>query len=257
MIVTGTVTAAEATRTTFPLLGGFAAKKTLIVSREAGRPSPHVFLIEQSPGSVVRPHFHHNSEFQVVVAGGGLFGKHDFLPLTVHYAGQQTGYGPITAGPGGLTYFTLRPVTEIGAWFLPDARDRIDRRIPKGQKTSPRVTPIAPAELRTLANATVDTVITPSASGLAAWLVRLPPGQRIAAPTHVNGLGRFYLVTSGSLRSGGEDMIQHTSIWVSPDDAFPLESGPAGVEVLVMQFPANAWAYESALGRAPDGDPKG
>jgi hypothetical protein len=40
--------------------------------------------------------------------------------VVVHYAGAFTGYGPLIAGPQGITYFTLRPVCESG--FIPLAQ---------------------------------------------------------------------------------------------------------------------------------------
>jgi hypothetical protein len=89
--------------------------------------APVAFLIEQSPDSVVQSHFHHNDEFQVVVAGSGLIGRNPVAPVSVHYAGGYTGYGPVVAGPKGITYFTLRPRYEAGALYLPDDRPAMKR----------------------------------------------------------------------------------------------------------------------------------
>ena len=81
--------------------------------------SPTVFLVEQPPNSVLAPHFHAQNQFQVVKDGSGTLGPHAVGPGSVHYAGAFTGYGPLVAGPAGLSYFTIRAVYETGANFLP------------------------------------------------------------------------------------------------------------------------------------------
>ena len=241
---------------TFPLLDGFAKRTTILRNDEAARPSPHAFLIEQSPGSEVRAHFHHNAEFQVMVAGSGRLGRHRVGPLIVHYAGQQTGYGPIIAGPDGLWYVTLRPVTEFGAWFLPEMGPRVDRRIPKGQTTSPQIESAEAADLKRVGEAQLTTMIDPQPSGVAAWLLRLPPRGTESVPIHPAGGGRFCLVTGGSVRWQGKLLSRLSCVWFSAGEPLPkITAGPDGTECLVLQFPANAWAYESNLGRARDGEP--
>nr|MBF0681911.1 hypothetical protein [Pseudomonas sp.] len=87
--------------------------------------SPTVFLIEMAPGTVAGTHFHRNNQFQVFVKGTGSIGKHELGPGAVHYAGAYTGYGPLTAGPEGLWYFTMRPVFESGALYIPQFRDQM------------------------------------------------------------------------------------------------------------------------------------
>lgn len=256
MIHVGTLSEAGPTHETFPLLNGVAHRHTLIRGAETGRPSPHVFLIEQTPGSEVRAHFHHNAEFQVMVAGAGRLGRHPVAPLLVHYAGQQTGYGPIVAGDRGLSYVTLRPVTEFGAWFLPEAAKMVDRTIPKGQTTGQHQEP-AGAALPGQDHVSVDAILPPIVSGLAAWRVRVPPRAMTAPPSHPGGAGRFYLVTAGTLQYGDRTLEGLASVWIGKDDVDPpLHAGRDGLEVLVLQFPADAWAYESRLGQARDGDPR-
>jgi hypothetical protein len=238
---------------TFPLLAGFAKRTTILKNDEAARPSPHAFLIEQSPGSEVRAHFHHNAEFQVMVAGSGRLGRHPVGPLIVHYAGQQTGYGPIIAGDSGLSYITLRAVTEFGAWFLPEMGPSVDRRIPKGQTTSPQVDAV---DLAGIVAPQLMTMVDPKPSGLAAWLMRLPPGGSARAPEHAGGAGRFYLVTGGRMRHGGELLGRWSCAWSAADEVlFDVVAGSEGLECLVLQFPAKAWAFESMLGQARDGEP--
>lgn len=70
--------------------------------------TPFAFLVEMTPGSVLPTHFHPVDQFQVFVSGSGLLGRHLTNGLYVHYADRHTAYGPISAGPRGVTYFTLR-----------------------------------------------------------------------------------------------------------------------------------------------------
>ena len=46
---------------------------------------PMAFLVEKGPGAVTRPHFHQADQFQVVVAGRGMLGDHEFSDGAVHY----------------------------------------------------------------------------------------------------------------------------------------------------------------------------
>jgi hypothetical protein len=69
---------------------------------------PMAFLVEQSAETVVQAHFHQANQWQVVVGGGGMLGRHAVEPVAVHYTNAFSSYGPLTAGPRGLHYFTLR-----------------------------------------------------------------------------------------------------------------------------------------------------
>src|SRR5262245_18405605 len=72
--------------------------------------NPQGFLVDvHQPDYVIKPHFHLVDQFQVIVSGGGTFGRHH--PITagsLHYADAYTPYGPIVAGEKGLAFFTLR-----------------------------------------------------------------------------------------------------------------------------------------------------
>src|SRR5690606_33302463 len=69
---------------------------------------PSAFLVKQSEGCTIRPHFHDTSQFQVAVDGSAKLNGHPWLPYSVHYARRQTSYGPIVADIGGFSYLTLR-----------------------------------------------------------------------------------------------------------------------------------------------------
>jgi hypothetical protein len=64
---------------------------------------PMAFLVEKGPGALTRPHFHQADQFQVVVAGRGMLGDHEFSDGAVQYTDAYSAYGPIVA-EGGSSY---------------------------------------------------------------------------------------------------------------------------------------------------------
>jgi hypothetical protein len=63
---------------------------------------PMAFLVEKRPGAVTRPHIHQADQLQVVVAGHGMLGDHEFSDGAVHYTDAYSAYGPIVAGKSGI-----------------------------------------------------------------------------------------------------------------------------------------------------------
>ncbi|CAN0472257.1 unnamed protein product, partial [Phaeothamnion confervicola] len=98
-----------------------------IATHEARAAGAQAFLVEQDPHWVTPPHYHVEQQFQVVIAGTGSIGRHAVAPYAVHYAAPETGYGPITAGPEGISYLTLRAQGDTSAWYLhkPGSRERM------------------------------------------------------------------------------------------------------------------------------------
>jgi hypothetical protein len=240
MIRTGTLEQARANRRKLTLANGTGYWKSELIASPGGeRPAPQAFLVEQDAGSVVLPHFHVQDEFQIVVQGGGSIGRHAARPISVHYAGAHTGYGPITAGPEGLWYLTLRPMMDSGALFLPDARPQMLRSVPKRHLLGGPVE--VSDECDRIPAVSVDEVIAPQPDGIAAWRLRIPPSQRACAPAHPGGLGRFYLVLAGALEHAGALLPRLASLFVScEDEPFRLEAGAQGAQLLVVQFPQHA-----------------
>jgi len=234
MIRTGTLEKARAERRHHVLPNGTGYWRNGLIASPAEEPvAPQAFLVEQDPGTLIEPHFHLQDEFQVMVGGSGSLGRHAVQPVSVHYAGAHTGYGPITAGSDGLDYFTLRARMDTGAQFLPGARDKM-QRVPKRHLLSPLV---HPSELSHLARPELVTLIEPQADGIAAWMQRLPAGGSAAAPVHPGG-GRFLLVIGGVLELNGERLPRLSTAFVSAEESMPpLRAGSEGLEVLLLQFP--------------------
>ena len=245
--------AAKATRTQGTISGGGATFRSDYIkpqfpdTGEGTFPLPQAFKIEQTPESVSLPHFHDEDQFQVIPEGGGTLGRHAVGALSIHYTNRQTGYGPIVAGEQGLTYFTLRQVATKGIWYLKDdnAREKLDRSLPKRQATVGPIQCTSAEELRGLHEAQTEAVIAPHEDGLAAWMVRVPAGTTVPSPVHPAGTGRYFLVTAGSMRVQGEDLMLHSTTFVSHDEKdFSITAGDAGLEVLVLQYPGGQRVLE-------------
>lgn len=241
MIRTGTVEIAQANRRHLSLANGTGFwRSDLIASTRGGTQpgpwAPQAFLVEQDPDSVILPHYHQENEFQVVVEGDGSFGRHAVRPVTVHYAGRHTGYGPINSSKQGLWYFSLRALADPGAQFLPEARERME----KGPKRHILANPAAPAgaaSLRNLAQARVETVIEPQPDGVAAWMLRIPPRAALQPPAHPAGAARFYLVIGGEMELRGEHLSRLAAAFVTGGEDFAPVAGDAGLQLLALQYP--------------------
>jgi len=212
---------------------------------EDPRLSPQAFLIEQAPNTTILSHFHRQNQFQVVVAGGGTIGRHELKPTTVHYAGAYTGYGPLIAGPEGLTYFTLRSVTENGANFLPEARPEL-KAGPKRHFTSAPLENLNESLLRQLAAPQVDEIQPCEEDALAVIRYRVPPGARVTTLSPEGSAGQFLLVVGGELDHQGTPLKRWENLFISADEpAYTIAAGTAGAEVLLLQYPPKAEIYEA------------
>ncbi len=211
-------------------------------------PRPQAFLVEQSANWCLPTHFHLEHQFQVFVAGSATLGKSPVTTPSVHYASPHSAYGPLNSGAAGVSYFTLRLLSDDGAWYLPEARDKLKLRIPKRQAHGAPSVNLSPEQLTALPAPAQETLIEPEAGGLAAWIIRLPPNTSAAAPPpHALGAGRFYVVTQGALRANGEELPRLSTLFANPDDALDLVSGSGGLEAVIVQYPAEALVSVSRI----------
>lgn len=200
------------------------------------------FLVEQDPNWVTPTHFHFEHQFQVVTAGSGLLGRNPVGPYAVHYAAPETGYGPITAGPEGIAYLTLRAQGDTGAQYLhkPGSRERMRAGLKREQKHGMPSGTLTPEALAALTEVATEILIEPRDDGLGAWLLRLPPGSRAeVAAAHSHG-GRHYVLTQGAARLGDRDLEALAVAFVGPGETVTPHAGARGAELLVLQFPRQA-----------------
>ena len=221
----------------------------LIDTYAAANPVAQAFLVKQKPDWVLPPHFHDEHQFQVIMSGSGTVGRHAIAPLHVHYAAPETGYGPITAGPDGLSYLTLRATGDTGAWYLhkPGSRERMRRELKREQHYGAPSAVIGAAVLASLHEVAVEELIAPRADGLAAHLMRLPPGRSTTLPAaHPHG-GRFYVVTAGVMQHADAPLCAPAVLFASADEVLTVRAGNQGLEVLVLQFPHGASAPQRSV----------
>jgi hypothetical protein len=195
---------------------------------------PMAFLVEQDPGSTANAHYHQQDQFQLVVGGHAMRGLHEVRPVTVHFTGAHTAYGPIRASAeDGVWYFTLRNGFDPGARFMTMSENRIALRGIQGRRHREAV-----AGPLTAPTAATETLLGPDPDGMAAWRYGVASGEAVTGPDPVTGRGQYWVVTRGSLRYGGETLPALSCAFVYPDDApFQAEAGPDGAEVVAMQFP--------------------
>lgn len=212
-----------------------------IATPDIQRPSPQAFLVEQGANFDLKAHFHGQAQFQVVAAGSGYLGAHRIAPFAIHYTSARVPYGPLVAGPEGVWYFTLRAVTNEGAFPMPESRGELRR----GAKTTQFTVDPPPisdeAQLRARESVAVEELIAPLADGVAAWIMRVPPNTSAPAPVHGSSAGRFYVVAGGEMLIGGKVHPKLAVAWVSADEEpFQVQSSAAGLEVLALQYPEDA-----------------
>ena len=198
---------------------------------------PQAFLVEQEPGAIVHPHFHYVDQFQVAVGGGGTLGRHAVGPVTVHFAGASTGYGPITPGEAGLKYFTLRASADgTGAQFLPAQRDRMRPTKKRNLMIGP-ILPAPEAERAARAESRLETVQAEE-DGLTIAVLRIAPGDRMTAPDPATGAGQSMLVIAGEVEAAGKRLEPLSALFVAADElALEAQAGPGGADLLVLQYP--------------------
>ena len=201
---------------------------------------PQAFLVEQSPGAVVHPHFHFVDQFQVVVDGGGTLGRHDVSPISVHFASGHTGYGPITPGPDGLKYFTLRAsADETGAQYLPANRHKM-HAIPKKNVLLDAIPLAGPDELCQLTQVRRINV-KQDESGLRVDVVSIPPGMQTEISGQPKSAGLMILVVSGSFSHAEQAFTRWSCMFIGNDESGALLKGGAdGAQILALQFPLEA-----------------
>jgi hypothetical protein len=198
---------------------------------------PQAFIVEQLPGSVVGAHFHISNQFQVIVKGSGTLGRHPVAPISVHYSGGYTGYGPITAGEQGLAYLTLRAQYNAGPNYLPQSRPAL-KDVVRRLELVDDIHVSSAAELAARTTPVMEQAIAAEEGGLAAYVMRLGPGHSMTPDVPFAGGGQYWLVTAGEILHDGQALPAMSCVYLAAGEA-PLTAHASahGGEVLLLQFP--------------------
>ena len=211
--------------------------RTWLLDPPAGTREPQAFLIEYGPGVVLQTHFHDVDEFQVVVAGSGSMGSHAIAPYTVHHAHAWTPYGPIVAGPEGLSFLTLRALRDsAGPRKLPEQRPALDavadRRPWQG---SERVT-LHPQPVSLSLCTPLGKLVDAGAS--AGDVLQLAPDE--TRDVGAGAGGAFIALLAGSFREGNATREGLAVAFLqAAGGSVSLRAGPQGAAALVLRFRAH------------------
>tara|TARA_B100000214_G_scaffold195656_1_gene141564 strand:+ start:3054 stop:3815 length:762 start_codon:yes stop_codon:yes gene_type:complete len=197
---------------------------------------PQGFLVEQPPNSITRPHFHNHEQFQLFVGGSAHMGKKAAQPFSLHYVKGYTPYGPITAGPEGVTYFTLRARWDTGAKYLPESRDLL-KKSPKKHKMVAGIDVPELEDLLKFKACCQSAVMQVDAEGIGAYLYNIPPKVRAQLKMQSPGGGQYSIVLRGSILSNGQELAELSGVYRNFDeDELEVQGGADGAAVLLMQF---------------------
>ena len=244
MTMIGTVTDAFSNRRERPIRsapgvsGGHIFRSDLIPETgNAESDTPNCKLIEQQPHGVLQSHFHIVDQFQIMVAGEGLLGKHHVAPYTVHFAAKHTGYGPITAGEQGLHYMVFRLGKDSGAGYLPEQRGDM-KDLPRRHVMGKPIGCLNDTQRTALPSTVEHQAIAMQTDGLFATIYQAPAHQSIVGPEPTSGRGQFIYIAAGAAKLDGQTHEAGTAIFIAPTDpAATLTTDLSGAEILVMQFP--------------------
>lgn len=212
---------------------GGALRRTPFI--ESDPQSPQAFLVEYDPNRVSRAHFHEVDQFQIIVDGSGMLGRHALRPYSVHFARAHTPYGPLVAAAEGMTFVTLRWRFDAGAQRMPEAKARLDEIVDRRpwQVTQPVTFDADRGEV----------VVEPipgmkDEQGLAGYSVTLAPNAMAHAPDPARGAGQYLVVLEGSLVHEGKEHKGITVVSIEPHEgSFRLLAGSRGLKGFVLTFP--------------------
>lgn len=242
MISFGTRSHSESRRRPLDMMGKLFYKGEWMESGQDPSYSPTVFLAEQPPDTELLPHFHRQNQFQLFVEGEGTIGKERIGPVTVHYAGAYTGYGPIHSEGGWLKYFTIRSVFDTGITWSTEWRSKMIRG-PKRHAEAAAGRPWTSVQLAALQHGRHETVIAADA-GMGAEQFMLPPNAPQAVAPIPDSVGCFIFVLAGSALVDGHTLSPWESAFLPASDGNILTTaGAQGAQLIALHMPQTAEPY--------------
>ena len=148
-------------------------------------------------------------------------------------------------GPRESRDFTIRPVFDTGASYLPQARESLVRG-PKRQLHSEPVAPMESAALRALTRPELVDLIALQPDRIAARLLRLPVHASHVDLDPVASGGQFLVVIAGSIACRAGELRQLDMLFLSEQTSrrFNCRRRAARrAEIVLLQLPLKAQAY--------------
>jgi len=219
----------------------FGPRDTTMPATAEGAMTPHALVTDMSPDEIILAHFHGVAQFQIFSGGTGRMGRDEVRPLVVQFKDHHTAYGPVVAGPLGLTFFAMRmQAFDSAPVYLnkPGYREKLKPSRRRNLLSPPVVLSTAPV-LKHRTEIACDSVYAERYDdGLSAHILRLGAGMTTMSPRPQDGGGLYLFVVNGSLDRDGELLPLWSMIVLErADDAIEIRAGADGLEVLLLQFP--------------------
>lgn len=206
-------------------------------------PGPQATMSDLNPNETLLPHFHGTTQFQLFAAGSGTLGRNVLQPLIVQYKDHHTTYGPVVAGPQGLSFMAVRIHTGVSAPVYshePDFRDKLQPSKRRNWLTNPIGLSTEPV-LQFRKEAVWEPLYDQDKidDDMNAHIVRLGAGMTAKAPDPRAGGGYYVFVANGSMAQNGEELPRWSMVVVErTEPEFEIRAGKQGLEALVLQFPS-------------------
>ena len=203
---------------------------------------PQSLMTQMCANETILPHFHPVAQFQIFPSGAGMLGKSEVRPLMLQYKDHHSAYGPLTAGPHGLTFISLRNRTGdshpvyIGK---PGYREKL-KPSKRRNWVSPHIPLSTEAVLKSRKEVAWEPVYDPAkiTDEMNAHIVRLGGGMSTQLTDPKAGGGIYLFVANGELDMQNKLLPRWSMVYVEPEeDATEIRAGAKGLELLVMQFP--------------------
>jgi hypothetical protein len=205
-------------------------------------PGPQATMSELQAHEAIKPHFHGVTMFQLFIAGSGTIGNRgqNLKPLTIQFKDRHTTYGPVTAGPQGLSFVALRMYTgDSKPIFIHDKDEAKEKIRPSKRRnvTSDQIHFSIEPVLRARTEATWETALDGD-DGMCAKVARLGAGMTVKGPDPKTAGGCYVFVGNGSMLLDGNDLPLWSMVVVeNSEDEFEIRAGENGLEALVLQYP--------------------
>jgi len=211
-------------------------------SSDSHAPGPQATMSDLNANETILPHFHGVTMFQLFIAGSGTIGRLGQVlePLTVQFKDHHTAYGPVVAGPQGLSFVALRMYTGNSApTYLskPGYREKLQPSKRRNLTTPPVRFSIEPV-LKARTEVAWESLFEESNDGMAAHVVRLGGGMAARGPDPKVAGGYYVFVGNGRMVHDGEELPLWSMVVVEPtEQAIEIRAGSEGLEALVLQYP--------------------
>lgn len=207
----------------------------------SGRQAPQALMTQMAANETILPHFHGVAQFQIFPSGAGVMGKTEVRPLMLQYKDHHSAYGPLVAGPHGLTFIALRNrIGDSAPVYLskPGYKEKL-KPSKRRNWISPHIALSTRPVLQYRKEVSWEHVFEPAkiTDELSAQLLRLGAGMSAMGPDPKAGGGHYVFVANGSLATNGQSLPAGSMVFVEPnEDAYEIKAGGIGLEALVMQF---------------------